>query len=255
MAPRTAVLRGGAPSTLRLVCVTLCLVVGVTLSSARAQTVTATTGAVNGIVTDSTEAVVPGVTVSLSGPALMTARTAITDQAGAYRFSAVPPGDHTLTFELAGFGTVVRDDVHVGLGFTATVNVEMQPGTLHRPRRRSAARRRSSTSPPPQSPRISTAEKLRQPARARATSLRAGEHARGRDVEDGRRRQRRARAAGVHRLRPAGDHRHEPQRGRRHSGRRGQRRERQLPVRFRVVRGDCDQGGRATRRRCRSRAR
>ena len=106
---------------------------------ADAQTVTATTGAINGVVTDSTKTVVPGVTVSLSGPSLMTTRTALTDEAGAYRFSAVPPGDHTLTFQLAGFGTIVREGIHVGLGFTATVNVELSPATVddqrHRQRR------------------------------------------------------------------------------------------------------------------------
>ena len=98
--------------------------------AADAQTVTGTTGAVNGIVTDTSGAVVPGVTVSLSGPSLMTARTTMTDQGGAYRFSAVPIGDHTLTFELAGFATLVREGIHVGLGFTATVNADMRPGTL-----------------------------------------------------------------------------------------------------------------------------
>jgi hypothetical protein len=39
--------------------------------AAAAQTVTSTTGAINGTVTDSTRAVLPGVTVTLSGPALM----------------------------------------------------------------------------------------------------------------------------------------------------------------------------------------
>ena len=97
---------------------------------------TATTGAINGVVTDSTKAVVPGVTVSLSGPSLMTTRTALTDEAGAYRFSAVPLGDHTLTFQLAGFGTIVREGIHVGLGFTATVNVELSPATVERQRHR-----------------------------------------------------------------------------------------------------------------------
>ena len=79
------------------------LIAGNLQVSVAAQTVTATTGAVNGIVTDSTKAVVPGVTVSLSGPSLMTTRIAVTDEAGAYRFSAVPTGDHTLTFELCRF--------------------------------------------------------------------------------------------------------------------------------------------------------
>ena len=108
----------------------LCVIAGNGAASAEAQTVTATTGAINGVVTDSTKAVVPGVTVSLSGPSLMTTRTALTDEAGAYRFSAVPLGDHTLTFQLSGFGTIVREGIHVGLGFTATVNVELRPATI-----------------------------------------------------------------------------------------------------------------------------
>ena len=98
------------------------------IASPTAQTITATSGAVNGIVSDSSKAVVPGVTVSLSGASLLAIQTTLTDQAGTYRFSAVPPGDHTLTFEIAGFSKVVREAVHVGIGFTATVNVELIPG-------------------------------------------------------------------------------------------------------------------------------
>lgn len=99
-------------------------------SSAIAQTVSATGGAVNGIVTDSTSAAVPGVTVSLSGPSLMTTRTTVSEAGGAYHFSAVPTGHYTLTFVLAGFSTTVREGIRVGLGFTATVNVMMSPGTI-----------------------------------------------------------------------------------------------------------------------------
>jgi hypothetical protein len=111
----------------------LLLVVGALLlvtTSSPAQTVTSTTGAVNGIVTDSSHAVVPGVTITLSGPALITPRATLTDNAGAYRFSAVPAGIHTLTFDLAGFVTIVRENIQIGLGFTATVNVEMSLGNL-----------------------------------------------------------------------------------------------------------------------------
>ena len=50
-------------------------VIAADLTLATAQTVTATAGAVNGIVTDSTRAVVPGVLVSLSGPSLLTSVT------------------------------------------------------------------------------------------------------------------------------------------------------------------------------------
>ncbi len=99
-------------------------------SGAMAQTVTSTTGAINGTVTDSSKAVVPGVTVSLSGPALMGTTTSVTDENGFFRFSAVPIGDYKLTFELAGFGTVTREGIRVGVGFTATVNIEVNPGAV-----------------------------------------------------------------------------------------------------------------------------
>ena len=114
-------------SVLRLVA---CLIAVNGVASVEAQTVTATTGAVNGLVTDSTKSVVPGVTVTMSGPSLMTTRTVLTDEKGAYHFSAVPLGSHTLTFQLSGFGTIVREGIDVGLGFTATVSVELSPGSV-----------------------------------------------------------------------------------------------------------------------------
>jgi carboxypeptidase family protein len=98
--------------------------------AASAQTVTSTTGAINGTVTDSTKSVLPGVTVTLSGPALMGTKTTVTDQNGTFRFSTVAIGDYTLMFELSGFGTLTREGIRVSVGFTATVNAEMSPGTV-----------------------------------------------------------------------------------------------------------------------------
>jgi len=68
---------------------------------AAAQTVSATMGAIDGRVTDNTNAVLPGVTVTISGAALMGARVATTNEQGAYRIVAVPPGDYTIVFELS----------------------------------------------------------------------------------------------------------------------------------------------------------
>src|SRR5499427_9136811 len=91
--------------------------------AADAQTVSLTAGAINGTVTDATKAVLPGVTVTLSGPAVMGTPTAVTDQNGFFRLPNVAPGDYKLTFGLSGFGTITRENIHIGLGFTATVNV------------------------------------------------------------------------------------------------------------------------------------
>ncbi|HEV3059556.1 MAG TPA: carboxypeptidase regulatory-like domain-containing protein [Vicinamibacterales bacterium] len=109
------------------------LVLGLALGSAgaaSAQTVSATTGAINGKVTDTTGAILPGVTISISSPSMQGTRTDITREDGAYRFSAIPPGDYTITYELSGFEKVTRQGLRVGLGFTATVNIELRVASL-----------------------------------------------------------------------------------------------------------------------------
>jgi hypothetical protein len=94
------------------------------------QTVSATTGALNGRVSDNTGAVLPGVTITISSPSLMGTRTAVTNEEGLYRFPAIPPGEYTIVYELPGFTTVRREAIRVGLGFTATVNIELGVASL-----------------------------------------------------------------------------------------------------------------------------
>ena len=88
------------------------------------------TGAINGKVLDTSGAVLPGVTVTASSPSLMGVQTAVTNEAGAYRFPALPPGTYSLVYELAGFNTLKRDGIALALGFTATVNVELGVASL-----------------------------------------------------------------------------------------------------------------------------
>jgi hypothetical protein len=85
----------------------MCALLALLAHGAVAQTVTQTTGAVNGTVTDASKAVLPGVNVTLTGPALMGSKTAITDENGFYRLNAVPTGDeYQLVYQLPGFATV-----------------------------------------------------------------------------------------------------------------------------------------------------
>ncbi|MEZ5419630.1 MAG: TonB-dependent receptor [Vicinamibacterales bacterium] len=98
-------------------------------STAFAQ-VSATTGSINGKVTDTSGGVLPGVTVTASSPSMQGVRSDVTNENGEYRFPAVPPGTYKLVYELAGFGTVNREGVNVGLGFTATVNTELGVASL-----------------------------------------------------------------------------------------------------------------------------
>lgn len=88
------------------------------------------TGSISGEVNDSQGGVLPGVTVTATSPAQIGALTAVTNEAGIYRFPSVPPGEYKLQFELPGFQNVSRDGVRITLGFNAQVNVQLGVASL-----------------------------------------------------------------------------------------------------------------------------
>src|SRR5262245_50504079 len=107
---------------LRAVCVAICWLVP---SMAFAQ------ASITGVVKDASGAVLPGVTVEASSPALIEkVRTATTDGSGQYRIVDLRAGEYTVTFTLAGFSTTKREGVTLEGAFTATVNGDMRVGAL-----------------------------------------------------------------------------------------------------------------------------
>src|SRR5919106_1710861 len=88
------------------------------------------TGTIQGRVADAQGAVLPGVTVTATSPALIQPQTTVTSETGNYRFPAIPPGEYELTYELAGFNSLKRAGISITLGFTANVNVELALATL-----------------------------------------------------------------------------------------------------------------------------
>jgi len=88
------------------------------------------TGTIQGRVSDAQGAVLPGVAVTATSPALIQPQTTVTSEAGNYRFPAVPPGTYSVSFELAGFNTLRREGIEIRLGFTGTINVELALATL-----------------------------------------------------------------------------------------------------------------------------
>jgi hypothetical protein len=86
---------------------------------------------ITGTVRDSSGAVLPGVTVEASSPALIEkVRSATTDGGGQYRIVDLRAGDYSVTYALPGFTTVKREGVMLEGTFTATINVEMRVGAL-----------------------------------------------------------------------------------------------------------------------------
>jgi hypothetical protein len=86
---------------------------------------------ITGTVRDTSGAVLPGVSIEASSPALIEkVRTAVTDGAGQYRIEALRPGAYAITFSLAGFSGIRREGIELSGSFVATVNVEMRLGAL-----------------------------------------------------------------------------------------------------------------------------
>ena len=84
-----------------------------------------------GTVRDTSGAVLPGVTVEASSPALIEkVRSVITDAGGLYRVIDLRPGTYAVTFSLPGFSTVRREGIVLETNFTANVSVDLRVGTL-----------------------------------------------------------------------------------------------------------------------------
>jgi hypothetical protein len=75
-----------------------------------------TTGGIVGTVKDASGAVLPGVTVSLTGATIVGTQTATTNADGLYRFINLPPGTYQLSYALGGFKTITRTGLRVNVG-------------------------------------------------------------------------------------------------------------------------------------------
>ena len=88
------------------------------------------TGSISGEIKDAQGGVLPGVTVTATSPAQIGTLSAVTNEAGIYRFPAVPPGEYRLAYELAGFQSAVRDSLRVTLGGNTQVNLVLNVANL-----------------------------------------------------------------------------------------------------------------------------
>lgn len=104
----------------------LLAVVGLLIPSMVAQSIT--TGAVTGVVTDPTGAIVPNVKVTLTSNETGAAITQATNPTGGFTFPLLKPGSYKLSLTQQGFRTV-NENVDVALGQTSTVNIKLEVGS------------------------------------------------------------------------------------------------------------------------------
>jgi len=82
-------------------------------------------GVIDGTALDPDGQPLPGVTVTVTGSALMAPRVVYTGPTGGFRVAALPPGFYTVTASLSGFNNVVLSDIRVTLNMTSTVQLDM----------------------------------------------------------------------------------------------------------------------------------
>jgi len=84
-----------------------------------------TTGRIEGRVVSEQGEALPGVTVTITSPALQGERISVTDADGRFRFVAVPVGTYNLRAQLEGFGILEQQDIRVALDRTVTLQLTM----------------------------------------------------------------------------------------------------------------------------------
>lgn len=82
-------------------------------------------GSIQGVVKDSSNAVLPGVTVEAKSPSLVGVQSAVTDSNGVYRFPALAPGKYTISATLQGFGPAKSENIDLVIGATLKVDLTM----------------------------------------------------------------------------------------------------------------------------------
>lgn len=96
-------------------------------SMALAQT---TTGTIDGVVTDQSGGVLPGVMVVANSPAMIQRDlTVYSDLNGYFRLTLLPPGVYNVAFRMQGFQPVVRTDLIVRVGQTTREDLTLQVAT------------------------------------------------------------------------------------------------------------------------------
>ncbi|MEP7309604.1 MAG: carboxypeptidase regulatory-like domain-containing protein [Acidobacteriota bacterium] len=86
---------------------------------------------ITGTVKDPSGAVLPGVTVEATSPALIErVRSVVTDATGQYRVVDLRPGTYIVTFTLPGFSTIRREGIELSGAFTATVDANLAVGSV-----------------------------------------------------------------------------------------------------------------------------
>src|SRR5688500_7834562 len=97
--------------------------VAVALAAPQALAQTAGTANIEGIASDSTGAVLPGVAVVVRNMDTNATRELVTDDGGRYRATALQPGRYEVSATLSGFSMTPLAGINASIGSTTTVDL------------------------------------------------------------------------------------------------------------------------------------
>jgi outer membrane receptor protein involved in Fe transport len=106
------------------------LILGIVLTTASVAAAQTATGAISGIIGDSTGAALPRVNVTARNVATGASRSVVTDGQGRYRIPNLDPGEYEVRAALAGFRTAVTSGVIVTVGGTTEANIDLMVGQV-----------------------------------------------------------------------------------------------------------------------------
>ncbi|HEY2291377.1 MAG TPA: TonB-dependent receptor [Thermoanaerobaculia bacterium] len=86
----------------------------------------ATTGVIEGLVTDESGGVLPGATVTLRNTETNFEKAVVTGADGSFRAVLLPLGPYRITVDLQGFAKVVREGTDLGVGQTIHLKIPLQ---------------------------------------------------------------------------------------------------------------------------------
>src|ERR1051326_5795919 len=89
-----------------------------------------TTAGLTGTLTDSTGAIVPNARVTVINTETGARREAVSNDAGLYQFSLLPPGSYSISVQREGFKQVSQEGVHLEVNQTARIDFALQVGAV-----------------------------------------------------------------------------------------------------------------------------
>lgn len=88
------------------------------------------TGDLSGKITDATNAVVPGATITARNKSTDFSRSTVSSDLGEYSLTLLPPGAYSVKVEMSGFATVLFPTVTISVGAKAHLDFQLKPASI-----------------------------------------------------------------------------------------------------------------------------